>query len=69
MFTGIIEHTGIVKAVISNGSNRSFWIESPVSDQLKTDQSVSHSGVCLTVEEVYLGQSFFGLQSDQPGGL
>ena len=52
MFTGIIEHTGIVKEVISNGSNRSFWIESPVSDQLKTDQSVSHSGVCLTVEEV-----------------
>lgn len=52
MFTGIIEHTGIVKEVISNGSNRSFWIESPVSDQLKTDQSVSHSGVCLTVEDV-----------------
>jgi len=52
MFTGIIEHTGLVKEVISNGSNRSFWIESPVSDQLKTDQSVSHSGVCLTVEEV-----------------
>jgi riboflavin synthase len=52
MFTGIIEHTGVVKEVISNGSNRSFWIESPVSDQLKTDQSVSHSGVCLTVEEV-----------------
>ncbi len=52
MFTGIIEHTGIVKEVISNGSNRSFWIESPISDQLKTDQSVSHSGVCLTVEEV-----------------
>ncbi len=52
MFTGIIENTGIVKEVISNGSNRTFWIESPVSDQLKTDQSVSHSGVCLTVEEV-----------------
>lgn len=29
MFTGIIEHTGEVKEVISNGSNRSFWIESP----------------------------------------
>lgn len=52
MFTGIIEYTGTVKEVITNGSNRSFWIESPVSDQLKTDQSVSHSGVCLTVEEV-----------------
>lgn len=52
MFTGIIEHTGVVKSVIFNGSNRSFWIESPVSHELKTDQSVSHSGVCLTVEEV-----------------
>lgn len=52
MFTGIVESTGIVKEVITKGSNRTFWIESPISDQLKTDQSVSHSGVCLTVEEV-----------------
>lgn len=52
MFTGIIEQTGTVKEVITNGSNRSFWIESPLAEQLKTDQSVSHSGVCLTVEEV-----------------
>lgn len=52
MFTGIVESNGLVKAVISNGSNKTFWIESPISSQLKTDQSVSHSGVCLTVEEV-----------------
>lgn len=52
MFTGIIEAMGTVKEVISNGSNRSFWIGSPLSSQFKTDQSVSHSGVCLTVEEV-----------------
>mgnify|MGYP003530100374 CR=1 FL=1 len=52
MFTGIVESTGIVKEVITKGSNRTFWIESPISDQLKTDQSISHSGVCLTVEEV-----------------
>jgi len=52
MFTGIIESLGIVKEVIFNDSNRTFWIESPVSSGLKTDQSVSHSGVCLTVEEV-----------------
>jgi len=52
MFTGIVESTGIVKEVISNGSNRTFWIESPISQQLKVDQSVSHSGVCLTVEEL-----------------
>lgn len=52
MFTGIIETTGIVKEVISNGSNRSFWIQSPVSGELKIDQSVSHDGVCLTVDEM-----------------
>ncbi len=53
MFTGIIENTGVVKEVISEGSNQTFWIESPFSDKLKVDQSVSHSGVCLTVEEVF----------------
>lgn len=52
MFTGIVEITGAVKKVISNGSNKTFWIESPLSPQLKVDQSVSHSGVCLTVEEI-----------------
>lgn len=52
MFTGIIEATGLVKEVISNGSNKTFWIESPISTELRPDQSVSHSGVCLTVEEV-----------------
>jgi riboflavin synthase len=53
MFTGIIECTGIVKEVISNGSNKTFRVESSISPMLKADQSVSHSGVCLTVEEVH----------------
>lgn len=52
MFTGIIETTGIVKELIINGSNRTFWIESPLSQEFRADQSVSHNGVCLTVEEV-----------------
>lgn len=52
MFTGIIETPGIVKNVIVNGSNRTFWIESPLSPEFKVDQSISHSGVCLTVEEI-----------------
>lgn len=52
MFTGIIEATGKVASIEENGTNKTFWIESPVSTQLKTDQSVSHSGVCLTVEQV-----------------
>ncbi|MCY7309642.1 MAG: riboflavin synthase [Chitinophagaceae bacterium] len=52
MFTGIIETVGKVKEVIPNGSNRIFWVESPISSQFKVDQSVSHNGVCLTVEEI-----------------
>ena len=52
MFTGIIETVGIVKDIITSGSNRTFWVESSLSPELKVDQSVSHSGVCLTVEEI-----------------
>ncbi|MDE3235647.1 MAG: riboflavin synthase [Bacteroidota bacterium] len=52
MFTGIIEATGTVKEVITTGTNKTFWIESPISRELKTDQSIAHNGVCLTVEAV-----------------
>lgn len=51
MFTGIIENTGTITAIETRGSNRTFWIESSLAPDLKTDQSVSHNGVCLTVEE------------------
>jgi len=52
MFTGIVETKGIVKAIETEGTNLSFWIESHISNELKIDQSVSHDGVCLTVEAV-----------------
>ena len=52
MFTGIIEVLGSVVDVNTVGSNTRFIIESPISHELKVDQSVSHNGVCLTVEEV-----------------
>src|SRR5687768_7365326 len=52
MFTGIIETTGLVKDIIINGLNRTFWIESSLSPEFKVDQSVSHNGVCLTIEEI-----------------
>jgi len=52
MFTGIIETTGVVTAVTTNGSNRSFLVKSPISSELKVDQSISHNGVCLTVEKI-----------------
>ena len=52
MFTGIIETVGIIEHIEQNGSNKSFWITSAISNELKVDQSVSHNGVCLTVESV-----------------
>jgi riboflavin synthase len=52
MFTGIIETMGIVTTVIDERSNKTIWIESGISKQLKADESVNHDGVCLTVEEV-----------------
>ena len=52
MFTGIIESMGQVRETSTSGTNKSFWISSPISSLLKTDQSVSHDGVCLTVEDV-----------------
>ena len=56
MFTGIIENTGVITDSISSGNNISFWIESTISDELTIDQSVSHNGVCLTVEQIRQGQ-------------
>lgn len=52
MFTGIIEACGTILSAEIAGSNRIFWVKSPISHELKIDQSVSHNGVCLTVEEV-----------------
>lgn len=55
MFTGIIESTGKIESIENQGSNRIFWINSPISEQLKIDQSVSHDGVCLTVDALKQG--------------
>jgi riboflavin synthase len=52
MFTGIIETIGTIQEVQSAGTNKTYWISSPLSQEFKVDQSVSHNGVCLTVEEV-----------------
>lgn len=50
MFTGIIEALGLVEEIRTSGSNKTFLISSPISKELKPDQSVAHNGVCLTVE-------------------
>jgi riboflavin synthase len=49
MFTGIIEAFGQITAIEREGSNAHFTVASPISSELKIDQSVAHNGVCLTV--------------------
>jgi riboflavin synthase len=50
MFTGIIEANGLITRAGYSGTNRVFWVESPISHELNIDQSLSHDGVCLTVD-------------------
>lgn len=52
MFTGIIETIGTIEEVKTTGTNKTFWISSSLSPEFKIDQSISHNGVCLTVEEI-----------------
>ena len=55
MFTGIIECLGKVKALEKDQENLHIVVESAISESLKIDQSVAHSGVCLTVVELLPG--------------
>ena len=55
MFTGIIECLGKITGKTTTGSNKTFWVESPISNQLRIDESLSHNGVCLTIEEIKEG--------------
>lgn len=52
MFTGIIEELGQVEKIEKEQSNLHLWINSPFTNELKIDQSISHNGVCLTVVEL-----------------
>ena len=49
MFTGIIEGIGVVEKIVENGSNFDITLSGPFTNELKIDQSVAHSGCCLTV--------------------
>ena len=49
MFTGIIESLGEVQQLERDRGNLHISINSPITEELKIDQSVAHNGVCLTV--------------------
>lgn len=52
MFTGIIETLATLVEKRSVGTNIEFYFHSPITAELKIDQSVAHNGVCLTVVEI-----------------
>ncbi len=52
MFTGIIEKRATLFAYENKGTNRIFCFSSELAHELKVDQSLSHNGVCLTVEYI-----------------
>ena len=55
MFTGIIETVGEIVQLTKEGENLNIEIKSPLAQELKIDQSVSHNGVCLTVVKINEG--------------
>ena len=55
MFTGIIETKGKIERISSHQGNLDILFSSPISNELKIDQSVAHNGVCLTVVNVGVG--------------
>ena len=52
MFTGIVEATGRVVSVEKRGQNQEFRFKCRLASEFRVDESVSHNGVCLTVEAI-----------------
>jgi len=49
MFTGIIEASATIKRIEKDNENIHYTFTSPITHELKIDQSLAHDGVCLTV--------------------
>lgn len=56
MFSGIVEETAVVTAIEHELDNVHFTLKCSFVDELGIDQSVAHSGVCLTVVRIQDGQ-------------
>ncbi len=52
MFTGIIECLAKVVKLDQEADNLHLTLSSPITHELKIDQSVAHNGVCLTVVKI-----------------
>jgi riboflavin synthase len=53
MFSGIVESMGEVIRLTYSGTNLQIRIKSGILTELHVDQSLSHNGVCMTVEKIF----------------
>lgn len=53
MFTGIIRNLGRLEELEKSGSSIRLRISSDLREKLQIDQSVSHDGICLTVDQLF----------------
>lgn len=52
MFSGIVERMATVADIREDRQNKVFTMRTDITGELKIDQSISHNGVCLTVESI-----------------
>ena len=52
MFTGIVEQIAEVVGLKEEEGNIHISLTTPIANELKVDQSISHNGVCLTVVDI-----------------
>jgi riboflavin synthase len=52
MFSGIVERMATVVGIREDRQNKVFTLRTDITHELKVDQSISHNGVCLTVESI-----------------
>ena len=53
MFSGIVEAMGEIAGLNYAGTNLQIRIKSHLLPELHVDQSVSHNGVCMTIEKIF----------------
>src|SRR5204863_91706 len=57
MFTGIIEHTGTIEALVLNGDGGRVTIHAPsVAPSLAVSNSIAVKGCCLTIVDLHNGR-------------
>ena len=61
MFTGIIESLAELIALVPHQNNLTLTFRSPLVSELEVKQSLSHNGICLTIESLDLQRETYTL--------